>query len=91
MAGSPDILQRVRTARLPVYYAMLEIAREEKTGKRGAFIPAGPSQTGPNPAIVRLLYDFSYQCMRNKVTRVTEWKTTPAEYLQEYLKFLQPE
>jgi hypothetical protein len=30
VADSPEILDRVKTARLPVYYAMLEIAKDEK-------------------------------------------------------------
>lgn len=89
VADSPDILQRVKTARLPVYYAMLEIAKDEKTGKRGAFIVADSTSKIPNPAIVKILYDFVYQCVRNNVTRVTEWKTTPLEYLAEYKQFLE--
>jgi len=89
VADSPEILDRVKTARLPVYYAMLEIAKEEKTGKRGAFAVVDDHTKIPNAAIVKILYDFVYQCTRNDVTRVTEWKTTPLEYLEEYIKFLQ--
>ena len=85
----PEFLDRVKTARLPVYYAMLEIARNEKTGKRGAFIIADNNSKIPNPAIIKILYDFVYQCIRTNVTRVTEWKTTPQEYLAEYKKFLE--
>lgn len=89
VSKSPEILDRVKTARLPVYYAMLEIAKDEKTGKRGAFIVADANRKIPNPAIVKMLYDFVYQCIRTNVTRVTEWKTTPLEYLAEYKKFLE--
>ncbi len=89
VSDSPEILQRVKTARLPVYYAMLEIAKDEKTGKRGAFIALDSQNKIPNPAIVTILYDFVYQCIRTNVTRVTEWKTTPLEYLAEYKKFLE--
>jgi len=89
VADSPEILDRVKTARLPVYYAMLEIAKEEKTGKRGAFSVADEHNKVPNATLVKILYDFAYQCTRNDVTRVTEWKTTPLEYLEEYIKFLQ--
>lgn len=89
VADSHEILDRVKTARLPVYYAMLEIAKEEKTGKRGAFLEADDKNKIPNPAMVKILYDFVYQCIRNNVTRVTEWKTTPLEYLAEYKKFLE--
>jgi hypothetical protein len=89
VADSPEILQRVKTARLPVYYAMLEIAKDEKTGKRGAFLNTDSTNKILNPAIVNILYDFAYQCIRNNVTRVTEWKTTPVEYLAEYKQFLE--
>jgi hypothetical protein len=89
VADSPEILQRVKTARLPVYYAMLEIAKDEKTGKRGAFLSTDSTNKILNPAIVNILYDFAYQCIRNNVTRVTEWKTTPVEYLAEYKQFLE--
>jgi len=89
VSKSPEILERVKTARLPIYYAMLEIAKEERTGKRGAFIIADSSHKIPNPAIVKILYDFVYQCVRNNVTRVTEWRTTPLEYLADYKKFLE--
>jgi hypothetical protein len=88
VSGSPEILQRVKTARLPVYYAMLEIARDEKTGSRGAFIIDKNNRMQPNPKIVKILYDFVYQCIRTDVSRVTEWHTTPLEYLTEYIKFI---
>jgi hypothetical protein len=45
---------------------MLEIAKDEKTGKRGAFIVAGQDSKIPNPDIVRILYDFVYQCIRTE-------------------------
>ena len=89
VADTPETLYRVKTARLPVYYAMLEIAKEEKSGKRGAFLSADSTNKILNPAIVNILYDFVYQCVRNNVTRVTEWKTTPLEYLAEYKQFLE--
>jgi len=86
---SAVVLDRVRTVRLPVYYAMLEIAKEEIKGKRGVFAVIDDRKKIPNTAIVNILYDFVYQCVRNNVTKVTEWKTTPLEYLEEYLHILQ--
>jgi len=67
---------------------MLEIARKEKDGKRGAFITDENNKRIPNPAIVKILQQFSYQCISTNVTRITEWHTTPREYLQEYIEFL---
>lgn len=89
VADSPEFADRIKTARLPVYYAMLEIAKDEKTGKRGAFLSTDNNGKIPNPAIVKILYDFVYQCVKNNVTRVTEWRTTPLEYLADYKKFLE--
>jgi len=88
VSGSPEILQRVKTARIPVYYAMLEIAKEEKTGKRGAFHVGDNNRLTPKPEVVNILYEFVYNCLRNNVTRVSEWHTPPKEYLANYLKFL---
>ena len=89
VAGSPEQLHRVKSARLPVYYAMLEIAKDEKIGKRGAFITDKNNQLKPNPEIVKMLYQFVYQCIRTNVTRVSEWHTPPKEYLANYLKFFE--
>ena len=88
VARSPEYLQRVKLARLPIYYAMLEIAKFEKTGKRGAFIATDHGRLRPNPKIVKMLFDFTYQCIQTNVTRISEWHTPPKEYLAKYLKFL---
>ena len=85
---TPVIYDRVRSARLPVYYAMLEIARSEKTGTRGAFTAGPTTQLTPNRKVMDILNKFSYHCIKTNVTRITEWRTTPKEYLQEYLTFL---
>jgi hypothetical protein len=85
---TPAFHNRVRSARLPVYYAMLEIARNEKTGNRGAFTAAPNTQLTPNRQVTDILHDFTYQCIKTNVSRITEWRTTPKEYLQEYLTFL---
>ncbi|MEJ0101995.1 MAG: hypothetical protein WDO19_05280 [Bacteroidota bacterium] len=53
--------------------------KRKKTGKRGAFAAIDDHNKIPNAAIVKILYDFFYQCTRNNVTRVTEWETTPLE------------
>jgi hypothetical protein len=88
VADSPEILERVRKARLPVYYAMLEIARDEKTGKRGAFIVDDNNKLIPNPEIVNILYNFVYLCIQSNVSHVREGSITPQQYLETYTKFL---
>ena len=88
VADSPEVLARVHTARLPVSFAMLEIARAEKVGKRGAFISGGDGTLRPKPEIVNLVYDFTYHCIRTNVSHVRERRVTPQEYLDGYNKFL---
>ncbi|MFT3705764.1 MAG: DUF4838 domain-containing protein [Agriterribacter sp.] len=88
VANQPELSDRVKSARLPVYYAMLEIARKEKTGSRGAFMTGENGALVPNPAIVNILYEFAYHCIKTKVSRTAEWNTTPKEYLEKYLNFL---
>ncbi|HRO44782.1 DUF4838 domain-containing protein [Agriterribacter sp.] len=84
----PDYFVRVKSARLPVYYAMLEIAKEVKTGNRGAFVTGEDGNLIPNPKIVNILYEFAYHCARTKVSRTAEWHTPPKEYLEKYIAFL---
>lgn len=86
--GDETLLVRVKSARLPVSYAMLEIAREAGTGPRGAFIRDESGGWSPDPRIVETLYDLYYHCIRTGVTRLSEWHTPPGEYLGKYLKFL---
>jgi hypothetical protein len=88
VAGTPEILERVKVARLPVYYAMLEIARDEKTGKRGAFMTGNDNKLQPKPEIVNILYDFAYLAIKTEVSHVRESRITPQQYLDTYIKFL---
>ena len=89
MSGQPELLDRVKTARLPVNYAILEIARDEKAGDRNAFIAGDDGTLNPKPELVDLLHAFVSQCNKIGVSRVTEWHTTPDEYLEKYILFLE--
>ncbi len=91
VANDETLLVRVKSARLPVYYAMLEIAKDVKTGNRGAFDKNENGELVPKPEILRILYDFVYHCLRTNVSRTQEWNTTPKEYLEEYIAFLRGE
>lgn len=85
----PDVLKRVKEARLPVYYSMLEIAKLIEPGEKSAFIFDRDGELVPNPEIKKILYEFSYGCMQRGVTRLSEHHTSPQEYLKRYLEFLQ--
>lgn len=86
--SDPDKLSHVKSARLQVYYAILEIAREEKTGTRGALLADDRGLLKPDPKIVEILDRFVTQCTMTGVSRITEWHTTPLEYQEKYRKFL---
>jgi hypothetical protein len=88
VAGSPELLERVKVARLPVYYAMLEIARNEKTGKHGAFMTGEDNKLIPKPEIVKILYDFVYLSIKTNISHFRERRVTPQQYLEAYTKFL---
>lgn len=88
VSKSPELLGRVRTARMPIVYAALEIARAEKVGKRGAFEVGDDKILRPKPEIVSLVYDFVYHCIQTNVSHVRERRVTPQEYLDGYSKFL---
>ncbi len=85
---TPETWVRVKSARLPVYYATLEIAKADKTGPRGAFTTID-NKLVPRAEIVNLLQEFVYHCVRTGVSRITEWHTTPREYLDKYLAYLE--
>lgn len=85
---NPEVVERVYDARLPVYYAELEIAKKELTGYRGLFGSTSSADSSVKKEFLDLLYDFYYQCLKRKVSRITEWRTTPTEYTAEYLDFI---
>jgi hypothetical protein len=87
--GSHKMLMRVKAARAPVYYAMLEIARAEETGLRGAFVANDKSLLKSNPLITTILDEFVGICKSTGVSRIREWDTTPQDYFEKYTKFLE--
>lgn len=88
VSGQPALLERVKTARLPLYYAILEIAREVEAGSRWAFRAGNDGSLKPRPEIVDMLHSFVAHCDKIGVTRVTEWHTTPDEYFEKFNQFL---
>lgn len=81
---NPEHLIRVKSARLPVQYAMLEIQKAEHAGNWGTFGPSQSQRLKLPQEVSQLLYDFIYHCMRTNVSRLSEWHTPPKEYLEKY-------
>lgn len=81
---NPEQLIRVRSARLPVYYAMLEIMKEENGKEWETYGLLGGGKSKLPPEVSELLYDFTYHSLRTNVSRLSEWHTPPKEYLEKY-------
>jgi hypothetical protein len=76
---SLELLERVRVARLPVSYSILEQAKYEYTGERGIFQKLNGNWEVKSK-YRSLLDPFTDLLIREGVTRVKEWCTPPEEY-----------
>ncbi|MFC2125218.1 DUF4838 domain-containing protein [Bacteroidota bacterium] len=76
---SAELLERIRVARLPVSYAVLEQAKYEYTGERGVFQNINGNWEVKSE-IRSMLDPFTDLLIREGVTRVKEWCTPPEEY-----------
>jgi hypothetical protein len=85
--ADPSVLERVKTARLPVQYAMLEIAKSDLFGLRGFYEQAG-ERFAPRPDMTRLLEDFFEVCSRNGVRTLNESGLTPKQYYDAARRFI---
>ena len=81
---NPEQLKRVKSARLPVTFAMLEIIKEEEGGNWETYQEGDQKKLKLPEEVSNLLYDFYFQCMDTEVSRLSEWHTTPKEYLRNY-------
>ncbi len=84
----PDQQFRVKTVRMQIDYAVLDIARKEINGERGA-LEEKDGKLVPKKEIEELLNRFVSLCDLNGVTRIHEWHTPPREYMQKYNEFLE--
>ena len=84
----PDILNRVKTARLPLIYAMLEQAKVSNIEKRSLVIKEDDSTFKINPEIIYLLKSFGSQTEKYKSVFLNEKGLTPQTYLNRYNNML---
>ena len=79
VADSAEILERVRIARLPLMYATMEQAKKNYTGENGLFEKVnGKWEAKTN--IRNMVDEFTDLCLREGVTQVKEWSTSPEAY-----------
>ena len=87
VGGDALLLERVRTARLPLQYAMLEIGKDDMFGARGFYVEnAGRFEL--RPGMKRLLEDFCAVCARSGVTSLNESGLTPIGYCAAARRFI---
>jgi hypothetical protein len=80
-------LERVKTARLPLQYAMIEIGKNEMFGPRGFHVERD-GRYEVRPEMRQLVEDFRATCSRNGVKTLNEAGLTPEAYYQATLRFL---
>lgn len=81
-------LQRVKTCRLAIQYAALEIGKNEMFGPRG-FYTEKDGTFILKPQMQQLMEDFYAVCQQNGVKNINEAGLTPEEYYQSTKRFIQ--
>ena len=76
---SVQLLERVRIARLPLKYATMEQAKKNYTGENGLFVKVNDKWEAKT-SLRNMVDEFTDLCIREGVTRVKEWSTSPEEY-----------
>ena len=85
--SDPSVLERVKTARLSLQYAMLEIGKSDLFGPKGFYRQAG-ERFAPRPEMTRLLEHFFQACARNGVRTLNESGLTPKQYYDAARRFI---
>jgi hypothetical protein len=86
-AADQAVLERVKTARLPLQYAMLEIGKNDMFGPRGFYIQR-EGRWELRPEMKRLLEDFYATSTRNQVATLNESALAPKAYYDAALRFI---
>jgi hypothetical protein len=79
VADSAELLEKVRIARLPLEFAIMEQAKKVYIGERGLFHKVD-GRWEVRTEIRSKIDPFTDLCIRQGVTRVKEWSTSPDEY-----------
>jgi Domain of unknown function (DUF4838)/Glycosyl hydrolase family 67 N-terminus len=87
VSSLPDLLERVRIARLPLEFAIMEQAKKVFVGDRGVFKKVNGKYEARSE--IRSKIDpFTDLCVRAGVTQVKEWSTSPEEYRSAMYRLL---
>ena len=86
-AGDPAALARVKTARLPLMYAMIEIGKDDMFGPRGFYRERG-GRFSVRPGMARLLEDFFARSEAGGVQTLNEAGLAPKAYCGAAQRFI---
>jgi hypothetical protein len=86
-ARDPERLLRVRTARLPLMYAKLEIGKDDMFGPRG-FYEETDGRFAAKPGMIGLIDEFCERCRAAGVGTLNESGLTPEAYGEGVRRFI---
>jgi hypothetical protein len=86
VASHPELVRRVKVARLPVMYAEIQIGRTEINTERSMFSKDGSGRVLPKPEFKTLVNNFADGCTQNNVKLVRERSGTPEHYRASYMR-----
>jgi len=84
VASDTELLNRVKTARLPIMYAEIQIGRTEIDTDRSMFRKDGKGQVLPKPEMKSLVNRFADGCKLNNVKLLRERSGTPEHFRASY-------
>jgi hypothetical protein len=87
VARDAERLTRVRTSRLPLMYAKLEIGKADMFGPRG-FYQEKAGRFVARPGMVRLIDEFAERCRAGGVRTLSESGLTPEVYREGVRRFI---
>lgn len=86
VASNTKLLQRVKTARLPIQYAEIQIGRTELDTNRAMFRKTSAGYVLPKPEMKVLLNRFADECKISQVKLIRERAGTPEHFRASYLR-----
>lgn len=84
---NPELLERVRIARLPLIYATMEQAKKHFAGDRGVFRKVN-GEWKARTDLRAMIDPFTDLLIHQGVTQVKEWSTSPEEYRSAMYRLL---
>ena len=88
VVDKPEVLKRVRAARLGVDYAVLEACRKGIANEYTLVVNADDGKSKVNPIVSEILKKFEETTNQGKITLMNEMGFTVDEYLNSYAKAL---